>query len=106
MTFDLFYENFKFKILDKDDENATYDCSFVASISDDFMQNNIPEELVPGNRIALYNKKDSELWVVMMTSVVYNDDLRYDLNMSGSCTFVLFSKSAQYETYESAIGLV
>lgn len=106
MSFDLSYENFKFKIVERDDENATYTCSFVTALSEDFMQNNIPEELIPGNRMVLHHKKNSEVWAVTLLSVVYDDEIRYDFNMSGSCTFVLYSKSAQYGIYEFGIGLV
>jgi hypothetical protein len=105
-SFDLFYENIKFKIIEYDDENATYMCSFVISISGDFMQNNIPENLIPGNTMVLYHKKNPEIWVVNLLSVDHFDDIRYGLNMHGLCTFVLSSKSAQCGTCEYGIELV
>ena len=99
-------DNIRFKVVDK--EGDEYTCNFVAKLSEDFMQNNIPDDLVPGNELVLHNVNDDELWVVVVTAVVYDDGGgdRYGLSIYGSCTFQLFSKSARCETYESGIGLI
>lgn len=106
MGFDLFFNNIKFKILFGDEDNDEYVCSFVATMSDDFMENNVPEELTPGNRLLLFNSPNHEYWDVMIKSVVYDGETNYNLNIRGSCTFQLFSRSAQSGTYGSCIGLV
>ena len=91
-------KNINFKLVDKDEDNGEYTCNFTIKLSDDFLDNNVPDILFPGSILQLYNIKDSELWNVEILAMSYSDNASYyGLSIQGSCTFQLSSKSAQSE---------
>ncbi len=95
---DFKYKNITFKLIDKDEVNCEYTCDFTVKLSEDFMENNVPDVLFPGNILQIYNTKDSELWNVEILAMSYSDNATYyGLSIQGSCTFRLSSKSVQSE---------